>query len=408
MSDVPDCKRVAPATDDVVAHDSDDAAAPAPGDTAAPAPGDTAAQETGEGMAHGTEAASALGSDAPAACYEPTTEANARQHAVVRLRVWHGVTRLGRLARLALLVLANAVFFLGFEYGKAHEGVYPYDISVGELLLVSVGVYVLGSQLVTFVTPKLVRLRLRTLGVPPLDLARASYDELEYIHDKTFDLSSSQLIGMGALWLLFSLCSCDRLVVQEGKIPGTNALGMTQPAGALLLLLIVLGGIVLAFLLYCEFDDAVKRAYGWSFDADQRFSKLQSERRARWVIAHPEKARRAREAYECRLEEEERRKQERAAEKARGKQERQRRLEEMREEGRRRAAIERARKKNPALCPGCGGANVVVLGTDVKPSLMGAAIGSAGGFKGAIAGSLLLSKKRRELMCRDCGTRWFI
>lgn len=53
-------------------------------------------------------------------------------------------------------------------------------------------------------------------------------------------------------------------------------------------------------------------------------------------------------------------------------------------------------------------ADVILLGDDFKPSVFGALIGSSEGLLGAATGATLLSKRRRELMCRDCGARWML
>lgn len=306
------------------------------------------------------------------------------------------ITLCRRLARALLVVLVLALMNDWQIYSYAHEGLYPFGASVGEVTLVFIAMLVLGNALITYVSARAEHGTRARHDMPRPDSETSTYDELKGLIP--FSKFTGPVLGMAAVWFFASMCSCDRL-------------GATRENTGILLAIIPVSAVafVLLELIAAWISEATQRAYGWSEESKSRFQALEKEAREAWEREHPEEVARALAEEARKLEEAERKKREEAEKKAQAERfyaasagvRRRAAMQASRE-----AAAKRAHKKNPALCPKCGSADVVVLEGDFKPSLIGAALGSSHGFLGAAAGAALLGNQHTELMCRRCGARW--
>lgn len=318
------------------------------------------------------------------------------RRAVGRLKSWRTVS-------YAFVVFATGVVLAkAQDYSANHAGIFPLGMSIGELILLAAAMLILGTTLITYLFAGAEHKARTRYDMLRPDSPAASLDELDKLRETS--KTSGPVIGVTVICLLASLSACDRL-----NLTGSNAVTLVLFFGA------ALATWVLCVFLAGAIGDLTSKRAGWTKEAEERYFQLQKESWDARVRARPEEFARRRDAAERaasrKREDNERALQSDAERKAQAE-----RFYAASEGVRRRAAAEsaressakRAHKKNPALCPKCGSADIVVLGENVKPSLVGAAIGSSYGVFGAAAGATLLGKRRRELMCRKCGTRWLL
>lgn len=341
-----------------------------------------------------TTASAGMGSaDVPAETPKPGTAEGAPMA--------NGLLRLGRcraLARVILLLLALWFVVAAQEFSEAHGGGYPGGVTIGEIFLVAT-LFLLVGNIAAGVLYGRVAGRWRARHGERLDLEHATSDELD-ARERDATLAAGAfggpLFGALAVWLLGSLCACDRLGLMK---PDAPALVPGIDKRLILLVFVAIAALALpcAAQLGLWLAEAVKAACGWTKAAAERRVDLILDDYARWRRENPEEARRLDERLA-------------AQEEAKARELEERRAEREREAAaaRRRLQIRAAHRRNPALCPNCGSGNVMVLGDKVRPSVVGAIAGSSLGFIGSVAGAALLGKRRRELMCRDCGTRWVL
>jgi hypothetical protein len=66
-------------------------------------------------------------------------------------------------------------------------------------------------------------------------------------------------------------------------------------------------------------------------------------------------------------------------------------------------------RHNPTICPKCGSHNTMVIGSGKKVAVGRAIVGDmVAGPAGAVVGAMTGKKNRVEMICRDCGKRWYI
>lgn len=66
-------------------------------------------------------------------------------------------------------------------------------------------------------------------------------------------------------------------------------------------------------------------------------------------------------------------------------------------------------RHNPTICPKCGSRNTMVIGSGKKVSVGRAIAGDmVAGPAGAVVVAMTGKKNRVEMICRDCGKRWYI
>lgn len=312
-----------------------------------------------------------------------------------------GTIRLCRRLARALLVALVLAFMNNWQvYSYAHEGRYPFGASIGEVTLIYIVALVLGNALITYVSARAEHGTRVRHGMPRPDSETSTYEELKGLIP--FSKFTGPMLGVIAIWFFASMSACDRL-------------DATREHTGLLLVLVPLSFLVLVILEFgaAWIGEATQRAYGWNEESKSRYQALEKEARKTWEREHPEEAARMLAEEARKLEEAERKMREEAERKAQAERfyaasagVRRRAAMQASREAATERAIKRAHKKNPALCPKCGSADVVVINSGFKPSLIGAAIGSSEGFLGAVTGAALLGRHRSELMCRRCGARW--